>query len=284
MNQTSNKQLTSKCASAFTLIELLVVIAIIAILAALLLPALAAAKQRAQAIGCINNLKQLGLALEMYTDDNNQYVMSYSFNNLWMQPLMSYQGNVAKVRFCPVAAQKIATPNGTAIVAGTADTSWYDGSAGTNLNSGSYAINGWLYQIDPSHPSDGALGALSQGGFSASTVAPYFYQKTSSILHTSKTPTFMDSIWPDCWPMAGVNDYLYNNLQTGIYSPSSMLGRLSIARHPLQPGARAVPHQPVPGAIQMSFADGHAAVEKLENIKDVMWHLEYTPTTDPWQR
>jgi prepilin-type N-terminal cleavage/methylation domain-containing protein/prepilin-type processing-associated H-X9-DG protein len=56
---------------AFTLIELLVVIAIIAILAAMLLPALSAAKARARQTQCINNMKQLGLGMEMYVDDNS---------------------------------------------------------------------------------------------------------------------------------------------------------------------------------------------------------------------
>ncbi|MGB8368101.1 MAG: prepilin-type N-terminal cleavage/methylation domain-containing protein [Limisphaerales bacterium] len=61
--------------NAFTLIELLVVIAIIAILAALLLPALSKAKQRAQAVSCMNNLKQLTLACLMYSNEDNDQLV-----------------------------------------------------------------------------------------------------------------------------------------------------------------------------------------------------------------
>lgn len=68
------------CRNAFTLIELLVVIAIIAILAAILLPALAAAKKRAQGIQCMSNSKQLVTAWIMYAQDSQDRLVPNSGN------------------------------------------------------------------------------------------------------------------------------------------------------------------------------------------------------------
>ncbi len=69
--------------NGFTLIELLVVIAIIAILAAMLLPTLATAKEKGQRTQCVNNNKQLALAIHMYTTDNRDFLPYPNWNPPW---------------------------------------------------------------------------------------------------------------------------------------------------------------------------------------------------------
>jgi len=81
----------------FTLIELLVVVAIIAVLVAILLPALSSARNSARQISCMGNLRQLGMALQIYVDENKGY-LPYSpwadppFHPNWIVELLPYSG------------------------------------------------------------------------------------------------------------------------------------------------------------------------------------------------
>jgi prepilin-type N-terminal cleavage/methylation domain-containing protein/prepilin-type processing-associated H-X9-DG protein len=88
----------------FTLIELLVVVAVIAVLMAILLPALASAKQRAKGVVCQSNLRQVGMAMFMYEQENQQRFPHASHSTAdtsgWLTTLIPY-GMSAKARACP---------------------------------------------------------------------------------------------------------------------------------------------------------------------------------------
>jgi prepilin-type N-terminal cleavage/methylation domain-containing protein len=149
----------SQTKKAFTLIELLVVIAIIAILAAMLLPALAAAKRKAQRISCVNNLHEVGLAFRVWEGDNgDKFPMAVStasggaqqnisqgntasstvngVTNVWT--CMSNELSTAKVLYCPSDTTR----------GGNYATNWNDliDSRGTNY---SYLVCGDATESNP---------------------------------------------------------------------------------------------------------------------------------------
>jgi prepilin-type N-terminal cleavage/methylation domain-containing protein/prepilin-type processing-associated H-X9-DG protein len=258
---------TNRTPRGFTLIELLVVIAIIAILAAMLLPALSSAKQKAQQINCISNLKQMNLAYTMYVQDTGSMLDYNNVNVLWMKTLIDYQAKVGDLRLCPVAKFRSTITTATA---GTATTPWYWGiSPDPIYRSGAYAINGWLYKypgggidtyVDPSHASK-------------------FFQKESNIRRPVETPTFFDATWPDLWPRSSLA--VPNNFDLATGGSGGGWERLLISRHPAKPG-KTVTGQIIPGRINMGYADGHAENFKLQRIKSVMWHVDYNPSSDPW--
>lgn len=104
--------------AAFTLVELLVVIAIIAILAALLLPSLAGAKAAAHSAACKNNLRQIGIALNLYTGETGFYPPSLHIDPSvssfvtygWPARLLPHVSGSTAVFKCPATSPNFAWP------------------------------------------------------------------------------------------------------------------------------------------------------------------------------
>jgi prepilin-type N-terminal cleavage/methylation domain-containing protein len=257
---------------AFTLVELLVVITVIAILAALLLPAVTRTKLRAQQIQCLNNLKQLAAARQLYFDDYGDFnLIGAQAYPTWADRFKPY-GVTAGLMLCPnTFGTNSESPDMGNWLLGTADHPWF---YPTNyfplrggINAGSYALNRYLTGL-----------ANIGNGWQFGKHIP---------AHPSETPAFADAIAPTGGPdgvaLPATNLYTgyYTVVLPGDTSPQDYRGMttFTIARHGSRP-ASAAPRwvdisKRLPGMINLGLYDGHVEKALLENLWNYEWSANW---------
>jgi prepilin-type N-terminal cleavage/methylation domain-containing protein/prepilin-type processing-associated H-X9-DG protein len=264
--------------AAFTLVELLVVIGIIAVLIGILLPVLARAREHANAVKCLSNLRQIGIGYRMYTQDfkgKNIYYFPLGgggINTFWGGLIAKYIGtnshgrtkddfsNIIPLLLCPSAEEPSIRFWGSVWTAWNGkkhspDSGWswlHTSGPPEQWWVGSYGFNGYFF-ADYNSDTHGDRNKI------------FFKQLTDARRQSTTTPIFFDCTWNDCWvqPTDPTPTTLLgiDNPDTAI--PGNMTQRVCLKRHGR--------------AINIVFADNSATPVALDDLHRVTWSKGMKP-------
>jgi prepilin-type N-terminal cleavage/methylation domain-containing protein/prepilin-type processing-associated H-X9-DG protein len=230
----------------FTLIELLVVIAIIGLLISISIPALREASLYSKKVVCQSNLRQWGLVLEMYTDENNGFFFEGAYGSDWddwIEILRPFYGKKGEITFCPLA-KNIADEGGQGVYA-----AWKD-EEGRDF--GSYGLNGWVCNADPT-----------------STLNELFW-RTSSVKNAKDVPVFLDCLWMVSWPDANSIPPAYEGQPLQEWTLLEQMKNFCINRHGK-------------GATNCLFMDWSVKSVGLKQLWKLKWNQNFD-INGPWTK
>lgn len=236
----------------FTLVELLVVIGIIALLISILMPALNNARTQARTIQCLSNLRQMQTAYQMYCNNHKGRSLHYSTAelNFWMEALRPFNGDINIIGRCPEASDP-------SYGWGRVHLAWgpVPGPGFLNNKSGSYALNGWVYNkdVDP--------GYTGRGG-ERYGMGPRSNYIDMPCPESSRVPIFIDSAWVDAWPYDTDTPGDLKTGGEGAQTPE--MPRVCLKRHNKR-------------FVNASFADGHAETIYLPYLWKLKWSNGFRP-------
>ncbi len=230
----------------FTLVELLVVIAIIALLTAILIPALGKARKYAKTVACRSNLRQWGLVLELYCDQNNDRFFKGPVESTWddwVEILRPYYGGKGGIVCCPFATQTKGR-GGQGVFA-----AWNDEEG----DYGSYGLSAWVC--------DGDKGAIF--GRDA-------YWNTPDVHLPNTIPVFLDCIETAAWPDSNSVPPEYEGQLAGARTLTEEMKNLCINRHGND-------------TTNCLFMDWSVRAVGLKELWKLKWHRNFD-VNGPWTR